>query len=134
MTKNNHLRPVNIYVLAAPSISPTPFKFNPQFDPWPGLRNFIPIINKTQSAADVSRVPRVYLGNYKTLSLLLSLPPFLVAVFKRLCPSVRPSGVIELKCGKMSVFDTFCVCLSVGSGFGCGWGLDASAHPSATIL
>ena len=27
--------------------------------------------------------------------------------------------VIELKSGKTSVFDTFCVCLSVGSGFGC---------------
>ena len=64
---------------------------------------------------------------------------FLVAdtqLYKRLCPSVRPSVgpsviVIELK---TSVFDTFCVCLSVGPGLGCGWGLDAPAHPSATIL
>ena len=66
---------------------------------------------------------------------------FLVAdtqLYKRLCPSVGPSVrrsvVIELKRGKTSVFDTFCVCLSVGSGFGCGWGLDAPAHPSTTIL
>ena len=49
-------------------------------------------------------------------------------------PLVRRSGVIELKSGKTSVFDTFCVCLSVGGGLGCGWGLDAPAHPSATIL
>ena len=68
---------------------------------------------------------------------------FLVAdtqLYKRLCPSVRPSVgpsvrpsvmVIELK---TSVFDTFFVCLSVGGGLGCGWGLDAPAHPSATIL
>ena len=60
-------------------------------------------------------------------------------LYKRLCPSVRPSVgpsvmVIEMKSGKTSVFDTFCVCLSVGGGLGCGWGLDAPAHPSATIL
>ena len=67
--------------------------------------------------------------------------PFLVAdtqLYKRLCPSVhpsvRPSVVIESKSGKTSVLDTFCVGLSVGDGFGCGWGLDAPAHPSATIL
>ena len=55
-------------------------------------------------------------------------------------PSVGPSVgplvgrsvmVIELK---TSVFDSFCVCLSVGPGLGCGWGLDAPAHPAATIL
>ena len=52
-------------------------------------------------------------------------------------PSVRWSVVIELKSGKTSVFDTFCVCLCVCRGewgFGCGLGLDAPAHPSATIL
>ena len=49
-------------------------------------------------------------------------------------PLVRPSGVIELKRGKTSVFDTFCVCLSVWSRFGGGLGLDTPAHPSATIL
>ena len=83
----------------------------------------------------------------KCLSIILwvlhiSLVIFLVAdtqLYKRLCPSVRHSigpsvMVIELKSGKTSVFDTFCVCLSVGGGLGCGWGLDASAHPSATIL
>ena len=43
----------------------------------------------------------------------------------------RSVMVIELK---TSIFDTFCVCLSVGGGFGCGQGLDAPAHPSATIL
>ena len=67
---------------------------------------------------------------------------FLVAetqLYKRHCPSVGPSvgpseAVIELKSGEMSVLDTFCVCLSVGGGLGCGWGLDAPAHPSATIL
>ena len=42
--------------------------------------------------------------------------------------------VIELKSVETSVLDTFCVCLSVGGGLGCGWGLDAPAHPSATIL
>ena len=46
--------------------------------------------------------------------------------------SVRRSVmVIELK---TSIFDTFCVCLSVGGGLGCGWGLDAPAHPFAMIL
>ena len=53
--------------------------------------------------------------------------------------SVRPSlgpleAVIELKSGETSVLDTFCVCLGVEGGLGCGWGLDAPAHPSATIL
>ena len=60
-------------------------------------------------------------------------------LYKRFCPSVHLSvgpleAVIELKSGEMSVLDTFCVCLSVGDGLGCGWGLDAPAHPSATIL
>ena len=60
-------------------------------------------------------------------------------LYKRLCPSVGPSvgpseAVIELKSGETSVLDTFCVCLSVGGGLGCGWGSDAPAHPSATIL
>ena len=50
-------------------------------------------------------------------------------------PSIGPSeAVIELKSGEMSVLDTFCVCLSVSGGLGCGWGLEAPAHPSATIL
>ena len=48
---------------------------------------------------------------------------------------VRPSEVvIELKSGVTNVFDTFCLCLSVGGGLGCGWKLDTPAHPSATIL
>ena len=74
---------------------------------------------------------------------------FLVAdmqLFKRLCPSVGPSvcwsvgllvrrsSVIKLKSGKTNVLDTFCVCLSVGGGLGYEWGLNAPAHPSATIL
>ena len=54
--------------------------------------------------------------------------PFLVAdrqLFKRFCPSIRPLVhllvmVIELKCGKISVFDTVCVCLSDAGGLGCG--------------
>ena len=64
-------------------------------------------------------------------------------LYKRLRPSVGPLArwsvgpsvmVIESKSGKMSVFDTFCVCLSVEGGLGCEWGLDAPAQPSATIL
>ena len=64
---------------------------------------------------------------------------FLVAdtqLYKRLCPSVRPSvrpsvgpsEVIELKNGEMSVLDTFCVCLSVGV----GWGVDGGWMPLPT--
>ena len=60
-------------------------------------------------------------------------------LYKRLCPSVGPlvrlsEAVIELKSGETSVLETFCLYLSVGGGLGCGWGLDAPAHPSATIL
>ena len=47
---------------------------------------------------------------------------------------VCPSGVIDLKSGNMIVLDTFCVCLSVEGEFGCGWGLDAPAHPSVTVM
>ena len=80
------------------------------------------------------------LSSFRNLHLCHSLShPFLVAdtqLYKRLCPSVgrsvgRSVMVIELK---MSVFDALCVSLSVGGGLGCGWGLDAPAHPSATIL
>ena len=49
-------------------------------------------------------------------------------------PSVRWSVMIESMSGKTSVLDTFCLRMSVGGGLGCGWGLDAPAHPSATIL
>ena len=63
-------------------------------------------------------------------------------LYKRLClsvgpsvhPSVRRSVMIESKRGKTSVLDTLCVCLCVGRRLGCGWGLDAPAHLSATIL
>ena len=51
--------------------------------------------------------------------------------------SVCWSVMIELKSGKTSILDNFCVCLCVGSQgweLGCGSGLDAPAHPSATIL
>ena len=61
-------------------------------------------------------------------------PSIRPSVGRTVRPSVRPSGVIELKRGKTSIFDTFCVCVSIGGGLGCGWGLDAPAHPSATIL
>ena len=65
---------------------------------------------------------------------------FLVAdtqLYKRLCLSVRRSvrwsvEVNESKSGKMSILDTFLVCLCKGWGLGCGWGFDAPAHPSAT--
>ena len=40
--------------------------------------------------------------------------------------------MIESKSGKTSVLDTFCVCLSVDGGLGCGWGLEAPAHLQAT--
>ena len=67
---------------------------------------------------------------------------FLVAdtqLYKRLCPSVRPSvREHESKSEKTSVLEAFCVCVCVGReigwGVGCGWGLAAPAHPSATIL
>ena len=78
---------------------------------------------------------------------------FLVAdtqLYKRLCPSVgplvrpsfgpliRPSVMIGSKSGKTSVLDTFCVFVCGGGWggveLGCGWGLDAPAQPSATIL
>ena len=66
---------------------------------------------------------------------LLLVVQFLVGdtqIYKSLCPYFgRSVMVIELK---MNVFDTFGVCLSVGGGLGCGWRLDAPAHPSATIL
>ena len=92
---------------------------------------------------DVLKENLVKFGNHVETKLLERV--FLVAdtqLYKRLCPSVRwsvgplvrPSEVIELKSVKMSVFDIFFVCLSVGGGFGCGWGLDAPAHPSVTIL
>ena len=63
-------------------------------------------------------------------------------LYKRLCPSVHwlvgwSVRGHESKSGKTSVLDTFCVCLCVEGvwmGLGCGWGLDAPAHPSATIL
>ena len=71
---------------------------------------------------------------------------FLVAdtqLYKRLCRSIRRSvrgssagpsvEVIESKSGKMSVLDTFYVCLCMEWGLGFGWGLHAPAHPSATI-
>ena len=52
---------------------------------------------------------------------------------------INPMIVVSARSKKVTVssvkvFDTFCVCLSVGGGLGCGWGLDAPAHPSATIL
>ena len=80
------------------------------------------------------------------LSLCFSLSVFLVAdtqLYKRLCPSVRPFvhpsvRKHESKSGKTSVLEAFCVCVCVGRGVGwsvgCGWGLAAPAHPSATIL
>ena len=64
-------------------------------------------------------------------------------LYKKLCPSVGPSVHTsvrehESKSGKMSVLETFyvCVCVvkGVGRGVGCGWRLAAPAHPSATIL
>ena len=48
--------------------------------------------------------------------------------------SVGPSQVNDLKSGKMSDLDPFYACLSVGGGLGCRRGLDATTHPSATIL
>ena len=62
-------------------------------------------------------------------------------LYKRLCPlvhlSVQPLvREHELKEWKNKCFESFCVCVLVGKGvgwvFGCGWGLAAPAHPSAT--
>ena len=71
----------------------------------------------------------------KGLARLLHGPSIGPSVRRSVRPSVRPSvGVIELKSGKMSVLDTFYVCLCEEWGLGCGLGLDAPAHLSATIL
>ena len=55
------------------------------------------------------------------------------ATLKRLCPSVRPSVclsvMIEMKSGKSSILDTFCVCLCVGGG---DYGLDGDWTPLPT--
>ena len=64
---------------------------------------------------------------------------------KRLCPSVSPpvspsvgpsvsqSVMLESKNSQTSVLELFCVCLSVlGWRLGCGWELDAPAHPMPT--
>ena len=72
---------------------------------------------------------------------------FLVAdtqLYKRLCPSIGPSvGPSVRPCQRVEKWETsgleaFCVCVCVGRGVGwsvgCGWGLAAPAHPSATIL
>ena len=62
---------------------------------------------------------------------------FLVAdtqLYKRLWPSVCRSISTSRKVGKWAFLKTFCVCLSVSRVLGCRWGLDAPAHPSATIL
>ena len=53
---------------------------------------------------------------------------FLVADRDFVRPSVGPSVMIKSICGKTSFFLIFLCSLSVG------WGLDALAHPSATIL
>ena len=93
-------------------------------------------------------------ASFVTLRLMsrlnVRLTPFLVAdtqLYKRLCPSVGPSvrrsvGPLvrenESKSGKSSVLEAFFVCVCVRRGVrwgvGCGWGLAAPAHPSATIL
>ena len=85
-----------------------------------------------------SKVSELFLSFFFLAFFLISFGVsfFLIADSIRgfVCPSVGPSMVIESKSGKTSVLDTFCVCLTVGGGLGCGWGLDAPAHPSATIL
>ena len=62
---------------------------------------------------------------------------------KRHCPSVGLSVTLELSCSSrnakkrlfMMLQLVLFVCDCVGGGLGgCGWGLDAPAHPSATIL
>ena len=42
--------------------------------------------------------------------------------------SIGLSGIIKFKSGKTSIFDTFCVCLSVEGGFECGWALNTPVH------
>ena len=64
---------------------------------------------------------------------------FLVAdtqLYERLFPSVGPSVCRRawMEKWKNERFEAFCVCFCVGKGVGCGWGLAAPAHPSATIL
>ena len=55
--------------------------------------------------------------------------------FKNTVYSVRKLGLATAN--KQSLYnflDTVYVCLCMKWGLGCGWGLDAPAHPSATIL
>ena len=50
-------------------------------------------------------------------------------------PSVRCSVTHKLKSGKTSALHALWVCVcGRGFGMGCGWELDAPAHPSMTIL
>ena len=70
---------------------------------------------------------------------------FIVAdmqLYQRLClsvcpsvrQSIRPSVHLSIRQSVMhkSKIAFLCLCVVVG-GMGCGWGLDASAHPSATL-
>ena len=46
----------------------------------------------------------------------------------------RSVEMIKSKSGNMSVLDIFYGCLCMEWGLSCEWGLDAPAHPPATIL
>ena len=67
---------------------------------------------------------------------------FLVAdtqLYKRLCPSVRPLVRPLVRGDRVKKWENehfryFSCRFECGGGFGCGWGLDTPAHPSATIL
>ena len=50
-------------------------------------------------------------------------------LYTRLCPSVRPSVVIESKSGKTSVSSPFCECMYVGLEY---WGVDGGWTPLPT--
>ena len=70
-----------------------------------------------------------------TAAVKLRILRFLVAdtqLYRRLCQSVGPSvREHESKSGETRVLEAFCEPVR---GVRYGWGLDAPAHPSATIL
>ena len=67
---------------------------------------------------------------YKRLCLSVG-PSVGPSVRRSVRPSVRNARVEKWKTSVLDAFFGMCV---GGGGMGCGWGLDAPAHPSATIL
>ena len=60
----------------------------------------------------------------------------LVSTRKRLCPSISHAQIVTLKLKTQKIVGIMCECVRGGQGvwLGLGWGLEAPAQPSATIL